>query len=46
MLSEKRIREAESNFKIYLEEGLIRKENFRKEIFETYCTKQTKAKPN
>jgi len=36
MLSEKRIREAESNFKRYLEEGLIRKENFRKEIFETY----------
>jgi len=36
MLNEKRIKEAESNFKRYLEEGLIRKEKFRKEVFETY----------
>jgi len=36
MLDEKRIREAEINFRTYLAEGLIKKENFRKEIFETY----------
>jgi len=36
MLSEKRIKEAESNFKIYLAEGLIRREKFRKEVLDTY----------
>src|SRR3989338_10779756 len=38
MLDEKRVKEAESNTKIFLEEGLIWKYgSFRKEIFETYC---------
>jgi len=36
MLSKKRIKEAESNFKSYLTEGLIKKEKFRKQVFDTY----------
>ncbi len=36
MLNKERIREAEINFKIYLEEGLIKKVKFRKEIYNTY----------
>lgn len=36
MLNEKRIKEAEINFKSYLNEGLIRKEKFKKEVFNTY----------
>ncbi len=37
MLDEKRIKEAESNVRGYLQEGLIRKyESFREEILETY----------
>lgn len=36
MLSNERIREAENNVKSYLSDGLIKKEQFRKIVFETY----------
>ena len=36
MLNEKRIKEAETNFKVYLADGLIKQENLRKEVFDTY----------
>ena len=36
MLSKKMIKEAERNFKSYLTEGLIKKEKFRKQVFDTY----------
>lgn len=36
MLTKERIKEAEQNFKQYLAEGLIKKEVFREEIFNTY----------
>ena len=36
MLSSERIKEAEKNVKSYLSEGLIKKEQFRKIVFETY----------
>jgi len=36
MLSKKMIKEAERNFKSYLTEGLIKKEKFKKQVFDTY----------
>ncbi len=36
MLSNERIKEAESNFRSYISEGIIRKEKFKKEILDTY----------
>ena len=36
MLSTERIKEAESKVKSYLSEGLLKKENFKSIIFETY----------
>lgn len=45
MLNEKRIEEAETNFRTYLEEGLIRKEKFRKEVFNTYLRNYKESYP-
>ncbi|MBI4016522.1 MAG: hypothetical protein HY363_02405 [Candidatus Aenigmarchaeota archaeon] len=36
MLSNERIKKAENNVKSYLSEGLLKKENFKKIVFETY----------
>ena len=36
MLSTERIKQAESNVQLYLSEGLLKKENFKSIVFETY----------
>ena len=43
MLSNERIKEAENNAKSYLSEGLIRKEQFRKIVFDTYLRNHSES---
>jgi len=42
-MDEKRLRIAESNFRSYLRNGLVKKENFREVIYQTYLNNSTES---